>query len=96
MSELMITPETRVGALLDAHPELEVTLIGIAPTFKALKNPVLRRTVAKVATLEQAARIADLTAFFMLGELVEFNDSTTMFTNPDREITEEDITGRFG
>jgi phosphate transport system ATP-binding protein len=46
--------------------------------------------------LQQAARIADRTAFFMLGELVEVNDTTTMFTNPRREITEEYITGRFG
>jgi phosphate transport system ATP-binding protein len=46
--------------------------------------------------LQQAARIADRTAFFMLGELVEYNDTTTMFTNPDQGITEEYITGRFG
>ena len=46
--------------------------------------------------LQQAARIADRTAFFMLGELVEYNDTTTMFTNPDRDVTEEYITGRFG
>ena len=46
--------------------------------------------------LQQAARIADRTAFFMLGELVEYNDTTTMFTNPSKEITEEYITGRFG
>ena len=60
MSALTISPETRVGALLDAHPEAEEALIGIAPKFKALRNPVLRRTVAKVATLEQAARVADM------------------------------------
>jgi phosphate transport system ATP-binding protein len=46
--------------------------------------------------LQQAARIADRTAFFMLGELVEYNDTTTMFTNPEQGITEEYITGRFG
>ena len=46
--------------------------------------------------LQQAARIADRTAFFMLGELVEYNDTTTMFTNPEKAITEEYITGRFG
>jgi phosphate transport system ATP-binding protein len=46
--------------------------------------------------LQQAARIADQTAFFMLGELVEYNDTTTMFTNPKNQITEEYITGRFG
>ncbi len=55
-----ITPETKVGDLLDANPEAEEALIAIAPKFKALKNPVLRRTVAKVATLEQAARVADM------------------------------------
>jgi phosphate transport system ATP-binding protein len=46
--------------------------------------------------LQQAARIADRTAFFMLGELVEYNDTTTMFTSPRQAITEEYITGRFG
>jgi len=57
---MIISPETKVGDLLDAYPEAEAALIAIAPKFKALKNPVLRRTVAKVATLEQAARVADM------------------------------------
>jgi len=61
MTKTMITPETKVGALLDSYPEAEAALIAIAPQFKALKNQVLRRTVAKVATLEQAARVAGLT-----------------------------------
>ena len=52
-----ITPETRVGELLDAYPQLEQTLIEIAPAFQRLRNPILRKTVAKVATLEQAAKI---------------------------------------
>jgi hypothetical protein len=60
MSGPVISPETRVGDLLDAYPGAEDALIGIAPKFKALRNPVLRRTVAKVATLEQAARVADM------------------------------------
>lgn len=46
--------------------------------------------------LQQAARIADHTAFFMLGELIEFNNTTTMFTKPAKSLTEEYITGRFG
>ena len=46
--------------------------------------------------LQQAARIADVTAFFMLGELEEFSDTTTMFTNPSHKVTEDYITGRFG
>jgi TusA-related sulfurtransferase len=55
-----IDPETKVGELLEAHPEAENILIGIAPRFKALRNPVLRRTVARVTTLEQAAKVGGL------------------------------------
>jgi len=54
----LIVPETKVSELLEAHPELEETLVGLAPAFSALRNPVLRRTVARVATLAQAARMA--------------------------------------
>jgi hypothetical protein len=54
---LPITPETRVGALLEAYPGIDEVLIAWVPAFAKLKNPILRRTVAKVATLEQAARV---------------------------------------
>jgi hypothetical protein len=50
-----ILPETKVGALLQAYPQLEDELIAIAPRFTALRNPVLRRTVARITTLAQAA-----------------------------------------
>jgi phosphate transport system ATP-binding protein len=46
--------------------------------------------------MQQAARISDLTAFFWLGELIEFNTTETMFTKPDKRMTEDYITGRFG
>ncbi|MCP4310925.1 MAG: DUF1858 domain-containing protein, partial [Bacteroidetes bacterium] len=36
---LLITPKTRVGELLDAYPELEQVLMGLSPAFKKLKNP---------------------------------------------------------
>lgn len=52
--------QTKVGALLDAYPELEEVLLGLSPAFAKLKNPVLRRTVAKVATLRQAAELAGI------------------------------------
>jgi hypothetical protein len=52
-----ITPATKVADLLESWPELEETLIAQAPAFRRLKNPVLRRTVARVATLEQAAGV---------------------------------------
>lgn len=60
MNAFTIGPETRVAELLEENPQAEEILIAIAPQFKALKNPVLRRTVAKVATLEQAAKVGGL------------------------------------
>jgi hypothetical protein len=59
---LAITPDTKVGALLDAYPELEPVLIEMSPEFRKLKNPILRKTVAKLATLAHAARLAKLDA----------------------------------
>ena len=46
--------------------------------------------------MQQAARISDLTAFFYLGELIEFDKTRKMFTNPNKKQTEDYITGRFG
>ena len=46
--------------------------------------------------MQQAARVSDRTAFFMLGKLVEVNPTQKMFTNPDQKLTEDYITGRFG
>jgi len=46
--------------------------------------------------MQQAARVSDLTAFLMLGELIEFDKTKKIFTNPSQKITEDYITGRFG
>ena len=46
--------------------------------------------------MQQAARVSDKTAFFMLGKLVEYNPTEKMFTNPNEKLTEDYITGRFG
>ena len=46
--------------------------------------------------MQQAARISDKTGFFMLGDLVEYNDTKKIFLNPDKEETQNYITGRFG
>ncbi|MDR3127259.1 MAG: phosphate ABC transporter ATP-binding protein PstB [Tannerellaceae bacterium] len=46
--------------------------------------------------MQQAARVSDKTGFFMLGELIEYSDTKKMFTNPDKEQTQNYITGRFG
>lgn len=46
--------------------------------------------------MQQAARVSDRTAFFMLGKLIEYNATQKMFQNPDEKLTEDYITGRFG
>ncbi|MDR3094912.1 MAG: phosphate ABC transporter ATP-binding protein PstB [Bacteroidales bacterium] len=46
--------------------------------------------------MQQAARVSDKTGFFMLGELIEFNDTKKMFLNPEKEQTQNYLTGRFG
>lgn len=56
----VITPDTRIGALLDQFPDLEKSLVQMAPAFQKLRNPILRKTIAKVTSIRQAARIADL------------------------------------
>jgi len=59
-----------------------------------LKN---RYTVIMVThNMQQAARVSDKTAFFLLGELVEFGDTEQIFSNPQDKRTEDYITGRFG
>ena len=57
---LAITLDVTVHALLKVYPELEEVLIGIAPPFRKLMNPILRRSVAKVATLKHAASVGDV------------------------------------
>lgn len=46
--------------------------------------------------MQQAARVSDLTAFFLLGKLIEVNSTEKMFTAPNEKLTEDYITGRFG
>lgn len=46
--------------------------------------------------MQQAARVSDYTAFMHLGEVVEFSDTNTIFTNPTQKRTEDYITGRYG
>ena len=46
--------------------------------------------------MQQAARVSDFTAFFYLGELIEFDVTDKIFTNPNQKKTEDYVTGRFG
>ena len=68
-SDLIITPKTKVLELIETYPQLEDILVQYAPAFKKLKNPVLRKTVAKVATLQQAASIGDVSVEDLINRL---------------------------
>ncbi|MCW8858059.1 MAG: phosphate ABC transporter ATP-binding protein, partial [Kangiella sp.] len=46
--------------------------------------------------MQQAARVSDYTAFMYMGDMVEFDNTDTIFTNPEKKKTEDYITGRYG
>ena len=66
-----ITPSTKVNDLLDAYPELEETLIGIAPPFKKLKNPMIRKSVARVATIKHISSVGNVPLNELINKLRE-------------------------
>lgn len=59
-TNLIINPKTKVLQLIENYPQLEEVLINYVPAFSKLRNPILRRTVAKIATLQQAATIGNV------------------------------------
>lgn len=67
--KIPITPETKISAILDHYPQLEDVLIEMAPAFKKLQNPILRKTIAKVATLRQVAQIGDVSLAIVINTL---------------------------
>lgn len=69
MQTLIITPKTKVGQVLEAYPQLEDELINISPAFAKLKNPILRKTVAKVASLQQAALVGNVDVSVLVNRL---------------------------
>jgi hypothetical protein len=60
MNKVIITPKTKISDLLEAYPQLEDVLIAQAPQFTKLRNPLLRKTIARVTTLSQAASVGGL------------------------------------
>jgi len=66
--------------------------------IEELINELKKQVTIVIVThnMQQAARISDKTAFFLMGELIEFGPTTEIFTNPKQKKTENYITGRFG
>ena len=71
-----------------------IATASIEELIAGLKNKLTILIVTH--NMQQAARVSDYTAFMHLGELVEFGDTNTIFTNPSNKRTEDYITGRYG
>lgn len=70
MSEkIAISPETKLGKLLENFPQLKDELISISPAYAKLKNPVLRKTIGKVATLRQVAEVGNIPVAELINRL---------------------------
>lgn len=80
-----ITPQTKVGELLKAYPELEEKLIELAPQFKKLKNPILRRTIARVTSLKQAAAVGGVPVDRIVNTLRKEAGQEAMNVSEDNE-----------
>jgi phosphate transport system ATP-binding protein len=66
--------------------------------IETLINEIKKKYTILIVThnMQQAARVSDYTAYMYLGELIEFNTTNTIFTNPNKKATEDYISGRFG
>lgn len=69
MEKLIISPRTKVMQLIEAYPHLEEILILKVPAFSKLKNPILRKTVARITTLQQAAIVGQIEVDFLINLL---------------------------
>lgn len=84
-NNLIITPETKISALLKHYPDLEDTLIAMAPAFSKLRQPVLRKTVARITSIRQAAKLGNVPLATMINELRAKVGQTRDFVIDDHE-----------
>ena len=97
MSELIITPKTKVLDLIEAYPQLEPILMEYAPAFRRLTSPALRKTIGRIATLQQAASIGNVKVEDLVNHLREevgqdasaIGDSGTYITDQPDWYSEE-------
>ena len=88
---------TRPRALLMDEPCSALDPIATARIEELIAQLKDRYTIVIVThNMQQAARVSERTAFFCLGELIEYDSTSRFFTNPSNKQTEDYITGRFG
>ena len=85
------------SVLLMDEPASALDPISTAKIEELICEPSQQTTIIIVThSMQQAARVSNKTAFFYLGEMVEYGDTKKIFTHPDKEATQNYITGRFG
>jgi phosphate transport system ATP-binding protein len=90
---LAVTPEI----LLMDEPASALDPIATAKIEELIHQLVADYTIVIVThNMQQAARVSDYTAYLYLGELIEYDDTNTIFTAPTEKHTEDYVTGRFG
>jgi phosphate transport system ATP-binding protein len=90
---LAVEPEI----ILMDEPASALDPISTAKIEELIHDLKTRYTIVIVThNMQQAARVSDYTAFFYLGELIEYDKTTKIFTNPAKKQTEDYVTGRFG
>ena len=85
-SNIEIKPTVTIKNMLEVYPELEEVLIDIAPPFKKLKNPFLRKTIAKIATLKHVASVGGIPLDKLIAQLREAvgqSESTESYDDQD-------------
>jgi phosphate transport system ATP-binding protein len=88
---------TKPAVLLMDEPASALDPIATAKIEDLIRELRVSYTIVIVThNMQQAARVSDMTAFFYLGKLVEYNRTELMFTNPTNKQTEDYVTGRFG
>ncbi len=80
MEKLIINPRTKVLQLIETYPELEEVLISEVPAFSKLKNPVLRKTVARITNLQQAAIVGQIEVDYLINLLRKHVDQEVFHT----------------
>jgi hypothetical protein len=103
-TKLIITPQTKIAELLDVYPELENVLIDLAPAFKKLQNPILRKTVARITSVRQAAAIGKIPVDVVVnklrgltgqGTLENIQNNQELSFDPPKWLSEDKIRVRF-
>lgn len=90
--KINITPETNLGHLLESYPQLENDLLNMSPSFAKLKDPALRKTVAKIASLRQIAETGNIPLADLINQLrkkvgqdtVDFSEQNSSGRNSEK------------